>query len=42
MIDFPLHWFGAIGATLTTICWLPQAETGRRPRQEAYGEAVWS
>ena len=25
MTENPLHWFGAAGATLTTICWLPQA-----------------
>jgi MtN3 and saliva related transmembrane protein len=25
MLEIPMHWFGAIGATLTTICWLPQA-----------------
>ncbi|WP_034466630.1 SemiSWEET family sugar transporter [Afipia sp. P52-10] len=23
--DIPVSWFGAIGATLTTVCWLPQA-----------------
>ena len=25
MPEIPMHWFGALGATLTTICWLPQA-----------------
>ena len=25
MPEIPMHWFGAVGATLTTICWLPQA-----------------
>ena len=25
MLENPMHWFGAVGATLTTICWLPQA-----------------
>lgn len=25
MLDIAMHWFGAVGATLTTICWLPQA-----------------
>ncbi len=23
--EIPISWIGAIGATLTTICWLPQA-----------------
>jgi MtN3 and saliva related transmembrane protein len=23
--DIPISWIGAIGATLTTVCWLPQA-----------------
>lgn len=25
LFDIPISWIGAIGATLTTICWLPQA-----------------
>jgi MtN3 and saliva related transmembrane protein len=24
-VQLPIQWFGALGAILTTICWLPQA-----------------
>jgi MtN3 and saliva related transmembrane protein len=33
--QIPAHWIGAIGAVLTTVCWLPQAIRLVRTRDTA-------